>query len=645
MPEARIGSGTIDPTLSGQGGRVDTWDRPPRIAVLVKQVPRAESLTLLADGRLDRTVDELEMNAYCRRAVSKGVELAKRAGGSCTVYSLGPPSAEDVVREAVAWGADAGVLVSDAAFAGSDTLATARALATAVEADGPFDLVLLGRNSIDADTGQVGPEVAHLLDLPFAGGVRHLLVEGSSLEADCEMDDGRRRMRVTLPAVLSVAERLIEPCKVPRLGREQVRADRIRHVSADDLGSGPWGFDGSPTHVGAVRRLEIVRHRIRLDGPAATQVEQAIGHLARWGVLDASNAVIVGGPSGEPLGMVPERVRPSDDARDDPAGAPIVAVLLEPGRTLVSRELSGAAARLAVAVGGSVVGVGPADPELGDPGSYGIDALALLDGSTAEEDVAAAVAAWCAGRRPWAMLAPGTLWGREVAGRVAAALGLGLIGDAVALDVERGRLVAWKPAFGGQLVAAITSSSVIQAATVRPGVLPVLEPRSERTVEVERHDCPARGRVRTLASVRDDDVEALQSAGVVISVGLGVDPEEYASLDPLVERLGAQLAASRKVTDNGWLPRSRQVGITGHSVAPDLAVTIGVSGAFNHMAGLRSARIVIAINVDPEAPVFDAADLGLVGDWHELVPRLADALGEPSADFSSHGRGALTTSV
>src|ERR1700712_257272 len=121
-------------------------------------------------GVLKRTGIELEMNPYCRRAVSKGASLAAETGGSCTVITLGPEPAEDSLREAIAWGADRGVLVTDPAFAGSDTLATARALAAALTHTGPYDLVLVGRNSVDADTGQVGPTVAELLELPFLGG-------------------------------------------------------------------------------------------------------------------------------------------------------------------------------------------------------------------------------------------------------------------------------------------------------------------------------------------------------------------------------------------------------------------------------------------------------------------------------------------
>src|SRR5262249_35826778 len=134
-----------------------------RIAVLVKQVPKFEAMELGPGGRLVREGLELEMNPYCRRAVSKGVEVAKASGGTCTVCTLGPPAAEDSLREAIAWGADDGVLVTDVAFAGSDTLATARALAAALTREGPFDVVLVGRNSVDADTGQVGPELAEVL--------------------------------------------------------------------------------------------------------------------------------------------------------------------------------------------------------------------------------------------------------------------------------------------------------------------------------------------------------------------------------------------------------------------------------------------------------------------------------------------------
>jgi len=106
-------------------------------------------------------------------------------------------------------------------------------------------------------------------------------------------------------------------------------------------------------------------------------------------------------------------------------------------------------------------------------------------------------------------------------------------------------------------------------------------------------------------------------------VGTVVQPAEYPLLEPLVRTLGAELAATRKVTDRGWMARGRQVGITGRSIAPRLYVAVGLSGKFNHMAGTRAAHQVLAINSDPAAPVFHHADVGIVADWREVVPLLA----------------------
>ena len=247
-----------------------------------------------------------------------------------------------------------------------------------------------------------------------------------------------------------------------------------------------------------------------------------------------------------------------------------------------------------------------------------------------EEDVGRAVVDWCGTARPDVLLAPSTAWGREVAGRVAAALGAGLTGDAVGLDLdEGGRLIAWKPAFGGAMVAANETTAPAQLVTVRPGVLAVHEPRPvDVPPAVAEVVVTPRGRVTVSARRREDDLDVLAGASRVVSVGKGVDPSEYPAVQSLVDALGAELAATRKVTDAGWLPHSRQVGITGQNLDPELAVVIGASGKFNHMVGLRRAGLIVAINPDAEAPVFDFADYGIVADWHEAVPELERRLRE-----------------
>ncbi|HEV8625413.1 MAG TPA: FAD-binding protein [Acidimicrobiia bacterium] len=594
-----------------------------RIAVVVKQVPAFTEMALDADGRLIRTGLPLELNPYCRRAVSQAVELAG-AAAAVTIITLGPTAAEDVLREAIAWGLDRGVeidgiLVSDPAFAGSDTLATARALAAALRLTGPFDLVLTGRNTVDSETGQVPPELAELLDVPFLTGVRELRLDQTTLHARCEHDDGWVEAEVDLPAVLSCAERLIEPAKVDPTGRAAVAADRIIRVAAADLGPGPWGQEGSPTSVGAVRVHQVDREGIVLDGPLEDQVREAVDILVRRGALAARPEGAGGGPGGS----VP---RPGNRR------GPAVGVVLEGDRLHVAQELLSAAAELAADIDGHVVALTePAEADAGRLGSWGADEVVVLGASPAAstplgpEDVAAGVEEWAEQAHPWAVLAPSTAWGREVAGRAAARLGAGLTGDAVGFDVEDGRLVAWKPAFGGQVVAAITASSPVQMATVRPGMLPRREPRQDGAVTT-RLDVTPRSRVRILDQARDDDTNVLAEAAVVVGVGEGLVPADYAALEPLLGVLGAELGATRKVTDKGWLPHARQIGLTGRSIAPNLYVGIALSGKFNHMVGVRSAGTILAINENRDVPVFAAADVGIIGDWRQAVPALVAEL-------------------
>lgn len=640
--------------------------------MLVKQVPSVDAMTLDDRGRLHRQGVPLEMNAFCRRAVTTGVTLAREQGGRCTVITVGPPSAEDVVREAVACGADLGVVVTDPVMAGADTLATARAAAAAVSLLGPFDLVLAGRSSVDADTGQVGPELAELLGLPFVAAARHLQVvgDGAALVVRAERDDGWREVRVALPAVLSAAERLTDPCKQPPAARAAVPAERIRHLHAVDLGPGPWGEGGSPTRVGAVRTISVERAGIRLAGPVDEQVRRTVAELAARGLVGTARMVDADGPGPGGLATMPgaAEAAAAGDAGTSPgaggaatgAGAdevvaasaagggdgPVVAVLGEPAGPDVLRELLGEAAALARTAAGTVWAVGPdlarastGAPDAATLGSWGADRVLAVTGTAVEEDLAHCLADAWAAAPPWAVLAPGTLWGREVAGRLAARLGAGLTGDAVGLGVGGGRLVGTKPAFGGQLVVDVTATGEPQIATVRPGVLPRRRPRRDGAVpEVETMPGGRGDRVSVLDAGQDDDVTLLSAASAVVCVGRGVDPGDYPLLDPLLAVLGATLGATRKVTDQGWLPRSRQIGITGHSVAPAVLVLIGVGGSTNHMVSSRGAGTVVAVNSDPTAAVFDWVDVGMVGDWRQIVPALAASLAAAGASCGGEDR-------
>jgi len=579
-----------------------TADRPLRIATLVKQIPKFEEMRLGDDGRLVRDGVELHMNDYCRRAVRTGCDLAEATGGTCTAITLGPPEAHTVLREAILCGCAGGLHVSDPAFAGSDTLATARALAGALEAHGPWDLVLCGRNSVDADTGQVPAQVAELLGLPFLSGVRELDLVKGTVRVLLEHDDEWVRAEVDLPAVLSCAERLCDPCKIKEPEAwATVDARLLTSITAAEIGPGLWGQAGSPTSVGEVRVLEVPRTGERLEGAGVEQVDRVVEVLRDRGALVADD-------------------RPSDRVPEPSPDGPEVVVLVEPDRERVAAELLAVAAGLGGRV--TAIGIGAA----ADLSARGADRVLNVDGTLHEDDLAALLAQRLADDPPWAVLVPGTAWGRHVASRLAARLCAGLTGDAVGLERRGDRLVALKPAFGGRLVAEITCSSPIQMATVRPGVLPLPEPRGPRRIEVEHLRGDVRGRVRVLERWRDDDADLLANAEVVVGVGVGVDPDDLPLVRQCAKDLGAELCATRKVTDAGWMPRARQVGITGHSIAPRLYVAIGISGRFNHTIGVRQAGTIVGINTDPNCELWEGCDIGLVADWREALPALVERL-------------------
>ncbi|MDA8071786.1 MAG: FAD-binding protein [Actinomycetota bacterium] len=582
-----------------------------RVVAMVKQIPRFEEMRLGSDGRLVRSEASLEINPHCRRAVFKAVEIARATGGTSMAVTLGPPTAVEALREAVAAGVDEAVLVSDEGLAGSDTLASSRALAAALRQCAPFDLVLCGLYSVDADTGQVPPQLAEMLSLPFVAGVRTLELTDSGAIAGCERDDGWREVRVSFPAVLSVAERLCSPAKASVEARAAVPAAVIRRLRCIDLGKGPWGAEGSPTRVGDVRRLAAPRMRHMLEGPLTDVSRDLVTHLEKRGALDDG---VISDRHAVPVPLVEWSSR-------------AVGVVVEPGGARWAREALGAGAQLAAGRAAPVAAVVFEEPDRLTLGSWGADQIVVGPQVALELPAAEALATWAARWQPWCLIGPGTTWGREVMARVAARLGAGLIGDAVDLEVRGDDLVCWKPAFGGQVVASITSTSSIKMVTVRAGALPLLAPRQAPAVVAEvLGSTPASPGLEMLRAEARDETSRLVGAARVVGVGLGVDPADYGLLESLCCALDAEVAATRKVTDRSWLPRGAQVGITGLSIAPRLYVALGSSGKFNHMVGVRRAGTVVAVNTDPEAEVFDHADLGVVGDWRSVASHLVTEL-------------------
>ena len=254
-----------------------------KIIVCIKQVPDAK------DVRLDPKTNTMAregvqsiMNPFDRHALEEAVRLKEQHGGKVTVISMGPPQAQEVLRDAVSCGADEAVLVSDRAFAGADTWATTYTLAKAIEKLGDFDLILCGKQAIDGDTAQVGPGLARRLDIPYVSYVRKVSgFENNTIHLHRLMDDGYDEVEMELPGLLTVVKEINEP-RIPSLkGKMKAKSLAIQTLNAGDIGADPAsiGLPGSTTQVVKVFAPEFKGERAILEGTVDEQVEQLVNKL------------------------------------------------------------------------------------------------------------------------------------------------------------------------------------------------------------------------------------------------------------------------------------------------------------------------------------------------------------------------------
>ena len=527
-------------------------------------------------------------------------------------------------------GADRAVHVCDRALAGSDTLVTARVLARAIERVMPdFDIVFCGKYAIDAETGQVGPEVAELLGVPIVCGLTSIeeVEPGRVLRGYRETDEGQELVEVRLPAVVTAAERLIRPRKVKEAEVVEARGKPIERMGVEALGlsAEEVGGLGSPTVVEELRIAAPTREVRFLEASDGKRAAEQLLTLIRQ-QLEASKREMR-----EEVGVGPVR-----------SSGPEVWVTVERGAEgirSVSLELLGEAARLADRLRGQACAVvfgKVMEAETRELGERGADRIYVLEHERVKGDEVShwggALAEAIRLRSPVAVLCPATAEGREYAPRAAARLGVGLTGDCVGLEVDGdGRIVQLKPAFGGSIVAAIVTRTQPVMATVRPGIfaLPRRENGRRAVVHSLRLSEVKEMGVRVLE--RRVEVEPkwgdLERARIVIGVGAGIgSAEALPMIEEVARRLGAALGATRKVVDLGWLPRQRQIGITGKAIGPEVYLAVAVRGNLNHAVGIQRAGCVIAINADPQAEIFRYADYGLVADYRTVLVSLLQVL-------------------
>ena len=313
---------------------------------------------------------------------------------------------------------------------------------------------------------------------------------------------------------------------------------------------------------------------------------------------------------------------------------PVGYELLNPGRELADKM---GAKLVAVVIGGKVEDIAKKAIE------YGADEAILVEGDEyfnyTTDAYSIAMKTLVDKHKPSAILIGATNNGRDLGPKMACDLNTGLTADCTGLDydAEAGNMVWTRPAFGGNLMAMILCpDNRPQLGTVRPGVFKKPELVEGREGRITREDIHvAADQIRTKLIERIEEVaEAvnLEEAEIIVSGGRGVGSEEgFGVIRELANVLGATVGASRAAVDEGWIPRAHQVGQTGKTVGPKLYIACGISGAIQHAAGISGSDCIVAINKDPDAPIFDVDDYGIVGDLFTIIPIMIEQIKKANA--------------
>lgn len=675
------------------------------IIVTLKQVPETDKVAMDPDtgtivrtgtGNIINPLDLYAIEAALRLREWAGSEAGSMSGGTIsdsvaehacasaaesgtrvTVITMGPPDAERALREALAMGCDRAVLLTDRAFAGSDTWATSRVLSAAIRKLCPrkiCDLIIAGERATDGDTSQVGPGIAAWLGIPVLTYVSSLEIEereGTRYACIRRLtEEGYQRIEARLPCLVTVVKEIASP-RLPTLrGKKAARTAEIIQWGAADLGLNPeeTGLAGSPTRVTKIFHPRVARDGTRIIARDEEGIEKAISAvmavLEEKGFLSSSRKHSSEALAGETAGAHTEvsmagtfpqsvslkHLSPSPVSSQSPARElwivaemrdghvhPISFELLARGRLLADR--------LGIPLAAVVLLPSLRQEDAESLIAHGADIVLALENPVFSsficEHWSHAIASLVRTRKPDIILAAATSTGRTLMPHLAITLSTGLTADCTELAIEEGTelLLQTRPAIGGNIMATIkTPRHKPQMATVRPHSMRPLAPDPARRGIVlrlsqsllEPGSRPGSPAVRILSLERDTKgFQNLEAARIVVSGGKGLrKTEHFRHVRALAEALGGAVGASREAVDRGWISYPHQVGLSGKTISPELYICAGISGAIQHLAGIRTAKTIISINSDPDAPIHAVADLAIIGDLFEILPRLTRAIEE-----------------
>jgi electron transfer flavoprotein alpha subunit len=628
------------------------------IISLIKQVPLPSEMRMGEDGLMDRTKAKSIINIDCQFGLEAGLQLKKQnPDARLIVCSMGPKSFETSLRTAISMGYDEAYLLSDRKLGGSDTYATGLAISTMLKHLGftkdskePF-IILAGRQTSDGDTAHVPSQVAENIGIPQATFVESVKPDGTGkVVAKRIIEGGYQMLKLPMPCVISLTPTGIPPRKPSLSGAIKARSLNITTFGIDDIGLGTEkiGINGSPTIVVKVVNIISERPPVTMSEGhnEAALVDSLIANLKKGGnVLEKKEKTA--------KNEIEHPDFPEKDFRDGARGILTWAEVTNGNISRPSLELLTPARNLATQLGSDtrvltlIIGknVRPLAQMLIEHGS---DEVIIVENDRLEEYLVLPFSSIFAQvikeRKPEIALFAATTSGRELAPRIGMKTDSGVTADCTGLEIgeyiDKKEKVIYKPilesrrpTYGESKLATILGFVCPQISTARAGTFEVPKRLEERTGVVSTFNPVLEDKdfvVEIMKTVRGEGgLQNLFDADIIITGGRGTTTDNLGLIKALAEALknqgvNAEWASSRPVVDEGVAEYARQVGQTGKTIRPKVYVAVGVSGAIQHIAGMKESEKIIAIDHNPKAHIFHFADFGIVGEYTDIIPELIE---------------------
>ncbi len=630
------------------------------IISLMKQVPLPSQMRMGEDGLMDRTKAKSIINVDCSFALEAGLQLRAMMGEArLIVCSMGPPSFEQSLKTALAMGYDEAYLLSDRKLGGSDTFTTGLAISKMLRHLGfgrglnEDFIVVAGRQTSDGDTAHVPSQVAENLDIPQATFIEDVQFTEGKIVARRIIEGGYQILKLPIPCTLSLTPTGIPPRRPTLAGAVRSRTSAIKIFSIDDVGmrEEDAGLIGSPTIVAKVVNIKSERAPIVMSSGENSKalvadlmrhVKQGKNHLDAV-VKKEAKAVVI-----------PEAFETVDFRNGasgiltwaEVAGGKIARSSLElltPARHLADSLDAGTKVRT-VLIGSQLQNLAQ------ELIAHGSDEVIVIDDARLNEyrilPFSAIFEQVIKAYKPEIALFAATTAGRELAPRIGVKTQSGVTADCTALEIgvhiDNKKKVVYapilesrRPTYGESKLATILGFVCPQISTARAGTFEV-PTRDENRTGLITPFVPQLGEkefvTEILETVRGEGgLSSLFEADIIVTGGRGAIGDEMALVKELSlalkeKGIKCEWAVSRPVVDLGLCEYARQIGQTGKTVRPKVYIALGVSGAIQHIAGMKESETIVAINHNAKESIFSHADFGIVGEYEEILPELIEAV-------------------